>query len=231
VDEKVIEVNAQSVRHALANAFVASEPGDHVWRGEIGIKGPVVTVDVRETDGAPYAVPADNPFIGQAGARAEIYSYGLRNPWRFSFDALTGDLWIGDVGQSAIEEVDHVAAADGAGKGRDFGWSAFEGSRRYNNDQSSPDHTPPVHEYEHGPLGCSITGGYLYRGAAIANLGGAYVFADYCATGIRAIDPANPSQAVKILDRPASVVSFGQGPTNELYVLSFDNTVYRLDPA
>jgi glucose/arabinose dehydrogenase len=193
--------------------------------------GKLIRIDPREASGAPYAVPADNPFITTAGARPEIYAYGLRNPWRYSFDAGTGDLWIGDVGQNAIEEVDHVAAAAGAGKGANFGWSAYEGSQRYNADQSAPNHTPPVREYEHGPLGCSITGGFLYRGTAIPRLTGAYVYADYCAAGIRAFDPADPAHEVKLTDQPGNVVSFGQGPTLELYVLSFDNTVYRLDPA
>lgn len=193
--------------------------------------GKLLRIDPNENGDAPYSVPADNPHVGQPGVRPEIYAQGLRNPWRFSFDAANGDLWIGDVGQNAIEEVDHVTAADGAGKGADFGWSAFEGSARFNADQSAPNHVPPVHEYRHGDLGCSITGGFVYRGAAIPALNGAYVYADYCVTGIRAIDPANPANAVKIAEQPASVVSFGQGPTLELYALSFDNTVYRLDPA
>ncbi len=193
--------------------------------------GKLLRIDPRQTDGAPYAVPADNPFVDTAGARPEIYAVGLRNPWRFSFDAANGDLWIGDVGQNAWEEVDWVRAADGAGRGADFGWSAWEGTHRFNDDQSAPDHTPPVHDYAHGPLGCSVTGGYVYRGGAIPALYGAYVFADYCANGLRAIDPATPGTAVPVLDKPGNVVSFGQGPGNELYVLSFDGNVYRLDAA
>lgn len=193
--------------------------------------GKLLRIDPNANGSAPYSVPADNPYVSTPGARPEIYSHGLRNPWRYSFDAANGDLWIGDVGQNAIEEVDHVAAADGSGKGADFGWSAFEGTAHYNADQSAPDHVPPVHEYKHGDLGCSITGGFVYRGAAIPALVGAYVYADYCVTGIRAIDPVSPATAVKIAEQPASVVSFGQGPTLELYALSFDNTVYRLDPA
>lgn len=193
--------------------------------------GKMLRIDPNANGDAPYSVPADNPHVDQPGVRPEIYAQGLRNPWRFSFDAANGDLWIGDVGQNAIEEVDHVTAADGAGKGADFGWSAFEGSARFNADQSAPNHVPPVHEYRHGDQGCSITGGFVYRGSAIPALNGAYLYADYCVTGIRAIDPANPANAVKIAEQPASVVSFGQGPTLELYALSFDNTVYRLDPA
>ena len=193
--------------------------------------GKLLRFDPRETGGAPYAVPADNPFVETKGARPEIWAYGLRNPWRFSFDALTNDLWIGDVGQGLWEEVDHAAAADGNGAGANFGWSAWEGNHRFNSDQSGADQTPPVHEYPHGALGCSITGGYVYRGSAVPALRGAYVFADYCAKGVRALDPADPADATPILDAPANVVSFGQGPGNELYVLSFDGNVYRIDPA
>ena len=193
--------------------------------------GKLLRIDPRATDGAAYAVPADNPFLDTDGARAEIWAYGLRNPWRFTFDAATGDLWIGDVGQGAWEEVDVARAAEGRGRGLDFGWSAFEGTHRFNDDQPSDEHTPPIHEYRHGSLGCSITGGYVYRGAAIPALQGAYVFADYCVQGIRAFDPANPGEATVLVDRPANVVAFGQGPGNELYALSFDGNVYRIDPA
>lgn len=193
--------------------------------------GKLLRIDPRQTEGAPYAVPADNPFVDTEGARPEIWSLGLRNPWRFSHDAATGDLWIGDVGQNAWEEVDWVRAADGAGRGVDFGWSAWEGNHRFNDDQGADGHTPPVHEYAHGALGCSITGGYVYRGTAVPALTGAYVFADYCTAGLRAIDPANPSVAVPINDTPGNVVSFGQGPGNELYVLSFDGNVYRVGAA
>lgn len=193
--------------------------------------GKLLRIDPRQTEGAAYAVPADNPFVEEPGARPEIWSIGLRNPWRFSHDAATGDLWIGDVGQNAWEEVDWVRAADGAGRGANFGWSAWEGNHRFNDDQNPDDHTPPVHEYAHGALGCSITGGYVYRGTAVPALYGAYVFADYCTAGLRAIDPANPSVAVPVHDAPGNIVSFGQGPGNELYVLSFDGNVYRVGAA
>ena len=142
------------------------------------------------TGDQPYTVPADNPFVGQAGAKPEIWTYGLRNPWRFSFDAATGDLWIGDVGQDDDRGGrPRRPAADGAGKGVNFGWSAFEGTtplqrrpagRRRRRCRSS--------STTHGDGGCSITGGYVYRGPAIPALRGAYVFGDYCVGGVRAID-------------------------------------------
>jgi glucose/arabinose dehydrogenase len=192
--------------------------------------GKILRIDPRASGSAPYAVPADNPFVGQSGAKAEIWSYGLRNPWRFSFDAANNDLWIGDVGQSKIEEVDHVTAASGDGRGVNFGWSAYEGTDRYNDDVSGDNVVMPVHEYEHGDDGCSISGGFVYRGTAIAALRGAYVFGDYCFTGVRAIDPAAPEKATTIVDQPPSVSSFGEGPGHELYVLSLAGAVYQLTP-
>ena len=193
--------------------------------------GKMLRIDPREQPDAPYGVPADNPLVAQDGTRSEIWSWGLRNPWRFSFDRANGDLWVGDVGQGAIEEVDHAAAADGGGRGVDYGWSAWEGTHRFNQDVDGDGATPPVHEYSHGDLGCSITGGYLYRGAKIAALAGAYVFGDYCAAGIRAIDPAAPETAVKINGGPKNLASFGQDADGELYALSLDDVVYRIDPA
>lgn len=178
-----------------------------------------------------YAVPDDNPFVGRAGARPEIFAYGLRNPWRVSFDPLTGDLWIGDVGQGALEEVDRLAAGE---RGVDFGWSAYEGTKRYNTDVDSPTHRAPVYQYSHGtgPLeGCSITGGAIYRGSLIPTLRGAYVFADYCVAGIRALDPAAPAQAVVLTSDGAAISTFGVGPDGELYVASLDGPVYRIDPS
>jgi glucose/arabinose dehydrogenase len=192
--------------------------------------GKILRIDPRATGAAPYAVPADNPFVGQSGAKAEIWSYGLRNPWRFSFDAANNDLWIADVGQGEIEEVDHVTAASGAGRGVNFGWSAYEGTDRYNDDVASDNAVMPVHEYHHGSDGCSISGGFVYRGTAIAALRGAYVFGDYCFTGVRAIDPAAPEKATTIADQPPNVSSFGEGPGRELYVLSLSGAVYQLTP-
>ena len=130
--------------------------------------GKILRIDPRPSGGRPYSVPADNPFVAAKNALPEIWSYGLRNPWRFSFDGANGDLWIGDVGQNKIEEVDEATAASGAGKGLNFGWSAFEGTDRYNKNQSPDGTVGPVYQYLHTdqPGGCSIVGGYVYRGAA-----------------------------------------------------------------
>jgi glucose/arabinose dehydrogenase len=197
--------------------------------------GKILRIDPAPSGQQPYTVPPDNPFVATGGARPEIWSYGLRNPWRFSFDRATGDLVVADVGQGALEEVSWVPSggAPTGGRGVNFGWSAFEGSARYNEDQPPEGATAPIHEYPHGDLGCSITGGYVYRGSAIANLAGAYVYADYCANGIRAfaIDAGRPaSDLVLLTEDPGSVVTFGESPDGELYVASKEGGVWRLDP-
>jgi glucose/arabinose dehydrogenase len=189
--------------------------------------GKILRID--PVGGSPYAVPPDNPFVGIDGALPEIWSVGVRNPWRMSFDPATGDLWIADVGQNAVEEVDVGWAADGAGRGMNFGWSAFEGTRRYNDDQSPDGVTPPIHEYEHGDAGCSISGGAVYRGAAIPALVGWFVFGDYCSGNlyaIRAQDRALTGNVV--LGNQASISAVRAGPDGELYVLSVDGTVSRV---
>jgi Glucose / Sorbosone dehydrogenase len=132
-----------------------------------------------------------------------------------------------------VEEVNFVPASLGSGWGANFGWSAWEGTRRYNDDQPAGGALAPVHEYEHGDLGCSVTGGEVYRGTAVPALQGAYLFADYCVPGIRAIPAAaGPwDDAVALSDTGASISGFGRGPDGEVYVLSLDGPVYRIDPA
>ncbi len=197
--------------------------------------GKILRVDPRPVDDQPYTVPPDNPFVGQDGARPEIWSYGLRNPWRFAFDRATGDLWIADVGGSAREEVDRSPVAEGAGRGVNFGWSALEGTRRQNADQPTEGAVGPVYEYGHGQGDCSITGGFVYRGSAIPRLAGAYVFADDCRPGIRALaveaDGTLAGDPVALNDGPEAIASVGEGADGELYVLSLDGVVARLSPA
>jgi glucose/arabinose dehydrogenase len=197
--------------------------------------GKILRIDPRPNGDQAYTVPLDNPFVGQNGAKPEIWSYGLRNPWRFSFDAATNDLWIADVGQGNIEEVDRSTADAGAGKGVNFGWSAFEGRSRYNPDQPAEGAVPPLFQYTHAGGNCSITGGYVYRGSAVPALQGAYLYSDYCAGQVRAlaVGPEGELAASVVLSAdPRSVASFGEGHDNELYVCSFDgDAVYRIDPA
>ncbi|KUF20346.1 PQQ-dependent sugar dehydrogenase [Streptomyces silvensis] len=191
--------------------------------------GKLVRIDPR--GGKPYAIPKDNPFVGDAKAKGEIWSYGLRNPWRFSFDAGTGDLLIGDVGQSAWEEIDWASAKSKGGE--NYGWSRMEGNHPFRDATEPENHVPPVFEYDRNGLGCSVTGGYVYRGKAIPALRGQYVYSDYCDGTVRALKLKN-GKVTGVSDLQVSggeVISFIQGSRNELYVLDIGGSVYRIDPA
>ena len=157
---------------------------------------------------------------------------GVRNPWRMSFDSATGDLWFGDVGQGDREEIDLARAADGGGRGANFGWSAFEGTQRFNEDQPTDGATPPVYEYEHGDAGCSVSGGAVYRGSAIPALVGWYVFGDYCSGNIYGIRLEGGVVAGSILltELPA-VGAIRAAPDGELHAVSLAGDVALLVPA
>jgi glucose/arabinose dehydrogenase len=208
--------------------------GDPGGRGQAvtDLLGDILRVDV--TNGTSYTVPPDNPFVGQPDARPEVWSYGLRNPWRFSFDRATGDLYIADVGQDAWEEVDVVTSASGAGRGANFGWSVTEGTHCYSTPTCDPGaFTLPVLEYSHSE-GCSITGGYVYRGAAIPALQGHYFYADFCRGWVRSFrlqdGQAVESQQWSALAPGGSITSFGQDAAGELYVLTAEGQVSRIAP-
>ena len=192
--------------------------------------GKILRIDPRAKGGRPYSVPASNPFVNRKGARPEIYSYGLRNPWRFSFDRLNGDLSIGDVGQTRFEEVDLVGRDQG--NGTNFGWSAYEGFARFNDDQSAPNAVPPVLVYSHAQ-GCSITGGYVVRDRSLTSLYGRYLYGDYCSGQLSSF-PAVPDKRATD-DRALglevhSLSSFGEDDAGHIYATSLDGPVYRLDP-
>jgi glucose/arabinose dehydrogenase len=192
--------------------------------------GKLLRLDVDAGD--PYAIPADNPFVGTAGARGEIWAIGLRNPWRWAFDRTAGDLYIADVGQSAWEEV-NVTAATAAGV--NYGWDVMEGRHCY---EPSSGCNPsglaqPVLEYGHDE-GCSITGGLVYRGAAVPALQGTYFYADYCGGWVRSFRYANNSAAEPqewAFGNLGNILSFGEDAAGELYILSANGTVYRIVPA
>ncbi|MET8684622.1 PQQ-dependent sugar dehydrogenase [Streptomyces sp. NPDC004732] len=181
--------------------------------------------------GKPYAIPSDNPFVGDPKAKDEIWSYGLRNPWRFSFDAGSGDVFIGDVGQSAWEEIDRAPAASKGGE--NYGWSQMEGTHPFREGTEPANHVPPVHEYDRNGLGCSVTGGFVYRGKAIPALKGQYLFSDYCDGTVRALQMKD-GKVTGVSDlgvNGGEVVSFVQGGNRELYVLDLGGPVSRIDPA
>jgi glucose/arabinose dehydrogenase len=204
--------------------------GDPDRRGQdLGtLLGKILRIDPRAAGGRAYSVPASNPFVDRPDARPEIYSYGLRNPWRFSFDRITRALSIGDVGQSRFEEVDLVPR--GAGRGANFGWSAYEGFARLNQDQVAPDAVPPVLVYSHDS-GCSVTGGYVVRDRSLPSLYGRYLYGDYCAGELRSF-PAVPSRRAtddRALDvEVPSLTSFGEDDEGHIYATSQDGPVYRL---
>ena len=194
--------------------------------------GSILRVDVQS--GTSYTVPADNPFVGQAGISPEVWSYGLRNPWRFSFDRATDDLYIGDVGQNAYEEVDIAPGASGSGKGANFGWNIMEGRHCLSDPQcDQAGLTLPDFEYGHDQ-GCSIAGGYVYRGPAIPALQGLYFYGDFCQGWVRSLRYA-AGAAIEVTDWPSlrpggSVLSFGEDAAGELYVLSSSGSVFKFVP-
>jgi glucose/arabinose dehydrogenase len=190
--------------------------------------GKMLRIDPRPGGGRAYRIPPDNPFVGRDGARPEIWAFGLRNPWRYSFDAETGDLWIGDVGQDAREEVD-VQAALSAG-GENYGWDAFEGSLPFE-PPFPPDTVGPAYDYGRD-RGGTVIGGHVYRGSAIPALRGAYLFGDLFNPRIRMLVPSKRGfRHMELGVRVDNLVSFGQDQAGELYLLSIAGPVYRLAPA
>jgi glucose/arabinose dehydrogenase len=195
--------------------------------------GKMLRIDVRSTlgGGLPYAIPPDNPFVGRTGARPEILHYGLRNPFRDSIDPATGDLWIGDVGQNAWEEIDVARAGS---SGLDFGWRRWEGRHCYNPSSGCDPTgvTMPVTEYPH-PTGCSVIGGVVYRGAVIPPLRGAYLFSDYCSGTLWAIDAGlDARQApITLAETGRQVSSIGTDETGEVYLTDLaDGQLLRVIP-
>jgi glucose/arabinose dehydrogenase len=190
--------------------------------------GKLLRISPRPSDGRAYGIPSDNPFVGRSGARGEIYSYGLRNPWRYSFDRSTGDLAIGDVGQDQVEEIDFVRK--GKGRGANFGWRVFEGRSRYNDSESAPGAVLPVIQRTHDQGWCSITGGVVVRDPKLPGLRGRYVFGDYCkgdilSSQLRAGSAKGTRSTGLHVD---SLSSFGEDALGRVYATSSSGPVYRL---
>jgi glucose/arabinose dehydrogenase len=194
------------------------------------LRGKLLRLDPSPTGERGYRVPANNPFVGRRGARPEIFAYGLRNPWRFSFDRATGDLWIGDVGQFIVEEIDRVTLRRAAGA--NFGWNRLEGRRRYHG-RPPPHAVPPLHQYNHDDGRCAVVGGYVYRGTRLRGLQGAYVYGDVCDGRVRALAGARgrPLRHRDLGLRLPGLVSFAESRTGELYALTLGGGVHRLAPA
>ena len=195
--------------------------------------GKMLRIDVD--NGSPYSAPADNPFVSGGGLE-DIWAYGLRNPWRFSFDRVTHDLWIGDVGQNAYEEVDFLPA--GTAGGTNFGWRCYEANHNYNTSGCSgaSNYQAPIFEYSQGGgNGCSMTGGYMYRGGKYQNLYGKYLLADYCAGRFWALTPTGSGTVTSAVVGNFSTymyTGFGEDQYGELYVTGYTNgKIYRISIA
>jgi glucose/arabinose dehydrogenase len=196
--------------------------------------GAILRIDVDGGTPGPYAIPADNPFAASAACGdgdgcPEVFAWGFRNPWRGSFDMLTDDLWIADVGQNAWEEINRVEA------GKNYGWPLLEGNHCYEADTcDTTGLTPPVAEYSHGQGDRSITGGYVHRGSTIAGLDGDYIYGDFISGRIwRLVDAdIDGRQSELLIESGLRIVSFAQDTAGELYVIDFSGgRIYRLAPA
>lgn len=182
-----------------------------------------------------YTVPGDNPYFNRPPARPELWDYGLRNPWRFSFDRQTGDLYIADVGQNTREEINVAPAAQGRGKGLNYGWNIMEGTictPGVNPDCNKTGLTLPVLDYDRSNGTCSVIGGYVYRGSAITDIRGTYFYADYCAGGVKSFSYWNGAAADQrdweSLRPGGNITSFGEDGQGELYILTSHGGIYRI---
>jgi glucose/arabinose dehydrogenase len=198
--------------------------------------GKMLRIDVDSTsNGMAYGIPPSNPFAGRSDALPEIFAFGLRNPYSFSFDRETGDLWIGDVGQDAWEEIDRAQAVAGGGNGANFGWSVMEGNHCFKpgSDCITGGLTLPIAEYAHGPNdsnGCAVIGGYVYRGSRFPELTGRYLFGDECSGNIWDLMAAGPAQQVPqpLLASGLNLSGWGQGSDGELYAVALNGVLYQL---
>lgn len=202
------------------------DPNGHAQNLQL-LLGKLLRLDVDRTEGElGYAVPKDNPFVGRADARPEIWAYGLRNPWRFSFDRATGDLWLADVGQDREEEVAIVR------RGENHGWNVYEGFEPFSNQyrQEGRAFTPPIFAYKR-KYGVSITGGFVYRGDKKSSFYGVYVCGDYVSKRIFGVTQENGKlkAARQIGELPQGLVSFGTDEAGNIYAVGYEGMIYRLD--
>jgi glucose/arabinose dehydrogenase len=190
--------------------------------------GKILRIDPNASGGRAYSVPSSNPFAGRRGVRPEIYSYGLRNPWRFTFDRRTGDLAIADVGQDKFEEIDFVRK--GRGAGANFGWRGFEGFRRYSSTQVTGRYVKPVLVRSHSAGFCAIIGGYVVRDRSLGSLYGRYLYGDNCNPGIYSVKlrSGHASGQRKLPFKLSGLSSFGQDARGRVYLSSLAGGVYRL---
>lgn len=209
---------------ATGDGGSGGDPQNHGQRLD-SLLGKLLRIDVdKASAGKNYAIPSDNPFVGRSGALAEIWAYGLRNPWRGSFDRQNGDLWVADVGQGAIEEVNRAAGSE---KGLNYGWKIMEGDQCYGASSCNRNGlTLPVYTYNHSGGRCSVTGGYVYRGSQYPALRGVYLFADYCTGEVFSL---RSGVGKAELTQAPGVASFGEDEAGELYLLNIgQGKVFRV---
>jgi glucose/arabinose dehydrogenase len=211
----------------LGDGGGAGDPQNNAQRLDT-VLGKILRINPNANPFASYSIPSDNPFFNTPGARKEIWMYGLRNPWRGSFDRLTGDFWVGDVGQQAYEEIDFAPAGD---DGINWGWRLREGFHQYAG-AAPPGARDPIIERPQSAGDCAIVGGYVYRGTRNPNLNGAYVYGDACTGIIRAAVQTGGviTQSRALPLTVPGLTSFGEDPNGELYAVSGQGTVYRIDP-
>jgi glucose/arabinose dehydrogenase len=214
---------------ALGDGGLGGDPGNRA-QNPAELLGKILRIDV-ESGHDTYSIPADNPFVGDPSVRPEIWALGLRNPWRFSFDRATADLYTADVGQNEREEVNFQPATSTGGE--NYGWRCYEGSLPYNLEGCAPEdtYTFPVAEYVTTGWGgdCAITGGYVYRGQTFPRMQGTYFYGDYCSGRIWGLRNAGSApEAEVLLQSPTRITSFGEDEAGELYLVDFGGAIYRL---
>ncbi len=210
---------------ATGDGGSANDPQKHGQNLD-SLLGKLLRIKVGEAD--PYAVPGDNPFAA-GGGRPEIWAYGLRNPWRFSFDTATGDLYLGDVGQNFWEEIDFLPA--GSAGGVNFGWNLREGAHPFVSQQTEG-LTDPIAEYPNPASGCSVTGGMVVRDPKLLEWRGVYIYGDYCSGRIWGLlrDNSGGWQNAQLFDTPFSISSFGTGADGTVYLADHNGRIYKLEP-
>ena len=187
--------------------------------------GNILRIDVDQTTNTTnYGIPVDNPFVGSSDLRHEIYAYGLRNPWRMSFDTTTGNLWSADVGQNVTEEINRIE------KGNNYGWNILEGTRCFSDANcDATGLTAPIFEYGQANGDRSVTGGYVYRGTGVSSLEGRYIYADFVSGRIWALDLEGGDAGTNtlLMDTAMNISSFGTDANNELYICDFSGTILK----
>jgi glucose/arabinose dehydrogenase len=209
---------------AIGDGGSGGDPHNH-GQDLTTLLGSIARIDVSTTESSTYSIPSDNPFKGNtSGYKEEIYAYGLRNPWRLSFDAETGKLWTGDVGQNGYEEIDIIE------KGGNYGWKLMEGKHCYVSNCQQTGLKLPVWEYPRSQ-GVSVTGGFVYRGSLLPSLEGEYIYADYGSQKVWALDATDISSPVnrELVTANFPIASFGVDVNNELYLCGFDGKIHRLE--